>query len=314
MPLDPVSLIAIAVAVLAIVGVIYYARRNAKLTEILIENQTRLKNGHKAYKELDSSHAQTVEDLAQLRKDYDQMAMNQSEAKYKADQYKKDLDKLTKNTEENTNASRLKLDHLQEENTVLKQQLGDAVREKQDFAQRLKAQATSEVNRQQVEQKSEELAKMRANLSEAVTTAKKLKASNEKIKGILRKVDPKETKKYKQKSSQYEQLYTSMKSLREMAEERNENWETALRKLSMHVLGEGKYTESSPIGELVGEALERIGTRLVEDDQEERGGAVSDVHKQEASPIVMEEPAADSAEFSEEQVTEVPAPISKPAN
>lgn len=300
--------VAISAAVLAIIGLFVVLRRNSRLTAVLVENQARLKNGHKAYKELDHSHAQTVESLAQLRKDYDQMAMNQSEAKYKADQYKKDLDKLAKNTEENTNASRLKLDHLHEENAVLKQQLGDAIREKQEFSQKLKSADASAVNKKQVDQKDEELQKVKANLTEAVTVAKKLKASNDKIKGILRKVDPKETKKYKQKSNQYEQLYNSMKSLREMAEERNENWETALRKLSLHILGTKNYSESSPIGELVGEALEKIGTRLVEDDQEERG---ADVHKQKASNVTLggEGPAGDTApaeQADKEQLTELP--------
>jgi hypothetical protein len=78
---------------------------------------------------------------------------------------------------------------------------------------------------------------------------------------------------FRRKSLQNEQLYLSMKSLRDMTEERNKNWEIALRKLSTWILTSSHVAQpkdpvlmQSSIGPLVGEALERIGGTLLDQD------------------------------------------------
>ena len=56
-----------------------------------------------------------------------------------------------------------------------------------------------------------------------------------------------------------------MKGLRELAEERNRNWETALRHFSLHILKEGPDSPAAglALAPLVVNALEKIGTSLV---------------------------------------------------
>ncbi len=55
-----------------------------------------------------------------------------------------------------------------------------------------------------------------------------------------------------------------------MHDERNENWESALRYFAAHILGKKFETvQAAGIGALVGEALEKIGATLVNDDEEQ---------------------------------------------
>jgi hypothetical protein len=66
-----------------------------------------------------------------------------------------------------------------------------------------------------------------------------------------------------------------MKSLRDMAEERNRNWETALKTLATWILSSSNVARPhdpillKPIGPLVGEALQRIGGSLLDVDAAE---------------------------------------------
>ena len=66
-----------------------------------------------------------------------------------------------------------------------------------------------------------------------------------------------------------EQLFHSMKSLRDMSDERNRNWESALQTLATWILSSSPVAKpndpilSQPVGPLVGEALQRIGGSLL---------------------------------------------------
>jgi chromosome segregation ATPase len=84
----------------------------------------------------------------------------------------------------------------------------------------------------------------------------------------LKQGDPLEIKRLRRKLAGYERLYSSMKGLRDMTDERNRNWEVALRKLSSFIVsskhGAG-YVVPDAIGPLVGEAMELIGAQLVDD-------------------------------------------------
>jgi chromosome segregation ATPase len=88
-------------------------------------------------------------------------------------------------------------------------------------------------------------------------------------------IDPKELDTLRRRLVHSDQLYHSMKSLRDMADERNQNWEVALRKLSSWILTsshlaqpEDRHLLQSSIGPIVGEALERIGGRLVDGEDQ----------------------------------------------
>lgn len=90
--------------------------------------------------------------------------------------------------------------------------------------------------------------------------------------------DPDEMRKLRRKIAQYDRLYGSMRGLKEMTEERNRNWEVALKKLATHILNErGMREHEIPkmIGPMVAEALQAIGTQLIDDNEEgfEQSGA-----------------------------------------
>lgn len=74
----------------------------------------------------------------------------------------------------------------------------------------------------------------------------------------------------KARHAKLETLYKSMKGLKELTEERNQNWEKALRLLAQATLSSStnpansEQTES--LGTLVTSALERIGVQLIIDE------------------------------------------------
>lgn len=112
---------------------------------------------------------------------------------------------------------------------------------------------------------------------QAATMAKTI----EKLEERLKKLDPVKVVKLKKKLGQYSRLYESMKSLKELAEERSKNWETALRKLSLQVLRSREVSKGGEIsksrltlaeksdvsiGQLAAIALESIGETILIDE------------------------------------------------
>ncbi len=119
-----------------------------------------------------------------------------------------------------------------------------------------------------------------------------LKADIEKQKHIVEKVNLVEFASYRRKYKHFSRLYSTMRGLKEMVEERNQNWEIALRALSTWVCQKNnKNISSEKIGVLVGEALEAIGeTLLIEDEALPSANHLSasysdsDAHSGEHSP------------------------------
>lgn len=76
--------------------------------------------------------------------------------------------------------------------------------------------------------------------------------------------------KLKHKIVELHHLYQTMKGLKELAEERNYNWESALKKFSRWILRntDSKYLsqENPPLGPMVADALEIIGEQLLYDE------------------------------------------------
>jgi hypothetical protein len=74
----------------------------------------------------------------------------------------------------------------------------------------------------------------------------------------------------RRRSTHNETLFHSMKGLRDMSDERSQNWEIALRKMATWILESSSLAKpndpilSQSIGPIVGEALERIGGSLLE--------------------------------------------------
>ncbi len=131
--------------------------------------------------------------------------------------------------------------------------------------------------------------------------------------------DPIELKKLKRKIAQYDRLYASMKGLREMSEERNRNWEVALRKLSAWVLesrgksyGNSDLSPQAPIGPLVAKAMQSIGAQLLDENEPDtasgasRAAAMDDSSDGELDLDAAEQEAATSTAISTAGTIEQP--------
>ena len=112
---------------------------------------------------------------------------------------------------------------------------------------------------------------LRGEQSRAVPQrGKNLRFEHTKATDRLAKFKPEEMLEFRRKAVHYLKLYNAMKGLREIAEDRNKNWEVALRKLAAHVVqntSKGRKVmnvEGMGIGPLVGEAMERIGAQLID--------------------------------------------------
>lgn len=79
-------------------------------------------------------------------------------------------------------------------------------------------------------------------------------------------------KRLKRRLTQSHRLFQSMKGLKEIAEERSQNWETALSHLSKWVLRKEKPQDSQEswercsLGALVAEAMQATGSQLIDDE------------------------------------------------
>ena len=108
-------------------------------------------------------------------------------------------------------------------------------------------------------------------------------------------VDARTFETVRRRAAHNEQLFHSMRSLRDMADERNRNWESALRSLSTWSLTLSPLAKpndpilSESIGPIVGEALQRIGGSLIAEDH--------------ASELAAEKHAMNAADASYEQLT-----------
>ena len=111
------------------------------------------------------------------------------------------------------------------------------------------------------------------------------KATQAEAQTKLAELNPDKIASVKRRAAHYERLYVSMKSYREMSEERLQNWEGALRKLSLWVLEKNPQSPATvrsedsaleeilnqqtnpqgPLGPIVGLALEKIGTGFLDD-------------------------------------------------
>ncbi len=113
----------------------------------------------------------------------------------------------------------------------------------------------------------------------------KSKTAQTETEAKLAAISPDKVASVKRRAAHYERLYVSMKSYREMSEDRLQNWETALRKLSLWVLEHNqkpvlkaksedaaidgilneKANPKGPLGPIVGLALETIGTGFIDE-------------------------------------------------
>ena len=158
-------------------------------------------------------------------------------------------------------------EHLEEQVQALTGQLSEVIAEKKlviDDLAKLQ-RIGDEKTRQQLDIVRQQFREAQQGLVQAQKDKQQLQVQFNQAREEFGQVKPEDLLRVQQKNARLEQLYISMKGLRELAEERNKNWETALRYFAGHVLQKplDATIQNQSIGQLVGEALEKIGAHLV---------------------------------------------------
>ena len=201
----------------------------------------------------------------------------------------------------------LRSSHIKEKVRVLTEQLAENVKEKKELSVELDAMKADTANIS-----AGKLSGLKTEITELQTANRKLSselksktAEVKKIRTILHKVKPADLKKYKQKATSLDQLYHSMKGLRDMADARSKNWQTALSALSLHITGKKADTYES-FGELVGEALEKVGAVLVKDEHTIEGAKIAEPQNEstqtELEAIEIKASALEKETTTDEQI------------
>lgn len=278
-------------ALAAIFGVVAFLtnKGRARVQALLNEAANRLKVGQKAYDDQTKKIKDFEAKLKSSRESCVNLEKNLEEAREKFSQHNKELQDVKSSYEEKLDKLTLQNEHYVEESKALTEQLREADSHQSEAMKAVKeqleeAKKSLEEQQKKVEKESKEKAGERSSLDKE---NKKLQSDVQKLKAILRKVDPDSIQKSKRKAKTMEQLYTSMKGLRDMAEERSNNWEIALRHFACHILDK-QPKDGSPIGPLVGDALEKIGANLVLDEISENEKQMREDTKKEEESLEKE--------------------------
>lgn len=262
----------------ACLGFAFFSRnRLAQSQAVLADVSSRLEALSKQNKQLEQGLRNAQDNADKYRQQSAQSDKQVDDLKQKLSDRTMEWNKLKSEREDGQKRFLLQREHLDEQVQVLTQQLAEAIREKkmvQDENARLqkegdeKSRQAMEILRQQVREAHQQTQQVRREKQQ-------LEAQVARAKDEAPRVKPEELLRYKQKVVRLEQLYGSMRGLRELAEERNKNWETALRYFAGHILEKPLDAElqTQSIGRLVGEALEKIGASLVIETRAEAAAA-----------------------------------------
>ncbi|MGE0173679.1 MAG: hypothetical protein AB7T49_12860 [Oligoflexales bacterium] len=256
-------------AVLGLVATFLYFRIQT-LKLFLTDAAKRFEAGKKAYFELDKTAKELVDQntflLSRSQKLDAMIEENRS-------RHAKRIRELEASTEEQKRQQHVKertSANLDEQVKSLTEQLRTSEAERIKLRENLGREFGS---------KHDQVAKEAATLRTELKTAKeqndgfqrenmRLKKMIERQERVLQEVNIDMVNKVRKRAHNLEQLYMSMKGLRELAEERSQNWEVGLRALSSYVLS--KYNDNvdnyASLGEAVANSLEKIGAAMVIDE------------------------------------------------
>lgn len=255
-----------AVAFIAVIYALISKKRlenlNALLTETSSRYQASRADAQLAESKVQKAEKETADTTARLVKLEKQKEAKDDQYSTLQAEHEKALHEL------NESLARSK-DHHQAQQKALTDQLSEAIRDKHQALEQL-----SKLESQKTKLSPKQLKDLEAKLNTLSDEHKRLKSDLKKAQHLITKqnqvlkvANPKIVKKLQIKVSKLETLYASMKGLREMSEERNQNWETALRYMAAHINPKGTDA-TGPIGEVVGQALARLGAQLVVDDEQ----------------------------------------------
>lgn len=262
----------LAVAALGAIGLtVYFWRKSTGLYALLVEGANRFEDLRARNTKLEQAVLKGEEKVKAHRDTALRLEKAIAESRDKGAELVRKLE--TKDAESKFISEKLELQKgfLEKQLAKAQEQLRiseeqrDALKVERDDLQKKHARIATESER------ALQLARQEAQLRERdlITKSRDLEKTVETTKKKFEAVDPIEIKKVRRKIAQYDRLYSSMKGLREMTEERNRNYEVALRKLSAWIVTKTQGNARLPdgIGPLVGRALEIIGAQLIDDSE-----------------------------------------------
>lgn len=193
--------------------------------------------------------------------------------------------------EDRSTQMELKLDHLRPQVEALTRQLSESEQALKEAQTKL-SYASAAVDKRVSAAKEDfdkQLEDAKRRYKELEQQARRSENELSRVRKAAGDLDPEKIKDIARKASHFENLYRSMRGLREMADERNKNWEVALGKLSSWILNQQKPRLDSTnmtLGPMVGAALELIGERLVQDEFSEKSAGF--VTLEQANPKMLD--------------------------
>ena len=265
---DSILYIALVVATGSIFIALLMRKQLLDSKALVNEAAMRLNKTSQREKKLQSQVTKLQDDEKSLKDNIAKLETKLKESRKKVSSNDELLTKARQEMDEKISSFQRKTEIAEDQLQVMTKQLAEAVKEKKETQDENKKLSSNEASQEELKAAQAMAEKLKAHISELKKENKYFKGQVDKARNILTKVKPGELKRLQTKASKMEQLYTSMKGLRELAEERNQNWETALRLLSTHITGK-KLDESSSVAPVLGEALEKIGAVLVVDEHTE---------------------------------------------
>jgi|GEM_PF-4396556 len=246
----------------------YFWRRASSLYALLVEGASRYEALRAHAVKMEKEHQIATERLTQNRDAIVRMEKSIDESRARVASIAKQLE--AKEQEQIHVTEKLEL----QKNHLIKQ--FDAVNARLELTISSKNEAEQRLN--DLTQKTE--GRFQSQINELRSTNKDLRQRLEQTESALKKseelaaksANPDEVRLLKRKLAQFERLYAGMKGMRELADERNQNLETAVRKLATYTLksrqaasNDAQSAIPTTLGPLVGGALEVIGAVLIDD-------------------------------------------------
>ena len=271
MPIQFISAFGYMAAAVAAGGALYQWRRSSSLYTLLVESANRYEELRQRGAALEQSMRKTEAKAKQHAETAGRLTASLEESRTKGAGLVRQLEQKELEGKLVTDRLELQKSNLQKQQAIVL----EAQRVAEAQCQALRLELTKECRLAQDERQAwaQEQELRTKDWQIRLAAAETLQQSAETQANTS---DPAELHRLKRKIAQYARLYSSMKGLREMSEERNRNWEVALQRLATWILEEKGLTISAQaIGPLVGQAMQVIGAQLI-DDQEimaPRGGA-----------------------------------------
>ncbi len=269
----------VAIAALAAAGLtVYFWRKSTGLYSLLVEGANRFEDLRARNTQLEQAVLKSEEKLKGNRDATLRLEKAVSDAREKAAELTAKLETRAAETKLVTEKLELQKNFIEKQFLKAQEQLRfseeqrDLVHVERDELRQKHARAVADTDKATNAARQEGLLKERDLVAQMRDLEKTVEVAKKKVEAV----DPVEIKKIRRKIAQYDRLYNSMKGLREMTEERNRNYEVALRKLSTWILsgtqgaGRGGTRVPDGIGPLVGRALEVIGAQLIDDNEAPR--------------------------------------------